>query len=281
MCPTGTFSQKRKRGFMEDGTYYKVLNEVKKHRTPLRFIRWGEPFMHPKLIDYIKDAKKEGLICHVNTNGSFLDENRIEELINIPLDSIKFSFQGIDKKTYHEMRNIDFFDKLLSRVKLLYQKRGEKEFPYIHISTSVTYETKEQIEKFKKGIKNFADKVSVGRTILEYMDPHKVNLGEKDKNTLRYLITQESLVKKIHPECSEVFDKFSINWDGTVSACCADYDNKMIIGDVKEDTLKKIWNSPPMNYYRKMLVDMRHDELEICKTCYDEQSLQTPGIQGT
>ena len=71
--------------------------------------------------------------------------------------------------------------------------------------------------------------------------------------------------------CPEVFGKLSVNWDGTISACCGDYDNKMLVGDVKESSLEKIWHSPKMNYYRKMLKEMRHSELELCRNCGREK----------
>lgn len=280
MCPTGTLSQKRKKGFMKDQIYYQILDELKEYKSPLRFVRWGEPTLHPKLLDYIQAAKNLGLLCHLNTNGQLLDEDKIQQLIDIPLDSIKFSFQGVDQKTYREMRNIDFYSELLALIKLLYRKRGKKESPYIHVSTTITYETKEQTKKFKELVTGFSDFVTIGRTVLEHIDVHMVKLSKGEKNTLKQLKMKESVIKK-HPECPEVFDKLSINWDGTVSACCRDYDNKMVVGDIRANSLSEIWYSKKFSFYRKMLVDMRHDELELCKSCYDFQSLQTPGLQKT
>jgi radical SAM protein with 4Fe4S-binding SPASM domain len=90
---------------------------------------------------------------------------------------------------------------------------------------------------------------------------------------------QESVVKK-HPECCpEVFDKLSINWDGSVSACCRDYDNKMIIGDMCVHSLKNIWYGKKMNAYRELLSKLQYEKLDLCKTCYDYHGLQTIGLQ--
>jgi radical SAM protein with 4Fe4S-binding SPASM domain len=280
MCHTGTYSLKRGRGFMADDVYLNILNEIKEYKTPIRFIRWGEPTLHPKLIEYIIKAKKYGIMCHMNTNGSFMNDDMIQMLIDIPLDSIKFSFQGIDRKSFMEMRNIDFYDELLNIVRKFYVKRGEKEYPYIHIATTITYETKEQVKQFKDEVKDFVDLVTVGRTVLDGLDVNKVKLKKKDKDTIRHLKEQESVIKT-YSECPEVFDKLSINWDGTVSACCSDYDKKMIIGTLGKNSLKEIWVSEKMHFYRNMLKDMRHSELELCKSCYDYHSLQTPELQNT
>lgn len=280
MCNTGILAQQRETGFMSDEVYYKFLDEIKDYKTPIRFIRWGEPTLHPKIIEYMKAAKKHGLLCHLNTNGSKVDDQMIKEFIELPLDSIKFSFQGIDRKSYLEMRSIDFFDGLMEVVKKLYESRGDNEPPYIHISTTITYETAEQVEHFKKYVSSFVDLVTVGRTMLEHLSLENMRLGDEDRLTLKRLKGNESVIKK-HPECPEVFDKLSINWDGSISACCSDYDNKMIVGNLKKEPVKVIWKSEKLNDYRTILADMRHDEIELCKHCYDFQSLQNPGLQQT
>lgn len=280
MCPTGTGSSKRPKGMMSEEVFEKLIAEITPYQTPVRFIRWGEPLMHKSLISFIQRAKSIGSLTHINTNGSLLDERMMESLLDSGLDSIKFSFQGVDRKSYHEMRNIDFFDGLLTTIGKFHAMRGERATPYIHISTSITYESADLVHQFKTKTQPIADLVSVGRTILEYMDPaHSPRLSPEEQQRLEELKKLESVVKK-HLECPEVFDKLSLNWDGTVSACCNDYDNKMLIGDLKRESLQHIWDSAKMMRYRGLLVQMRHNDLPLCRSCYDNYGLQTPGLQG-
>ena len=274
MCQTGIGAQRRTKGFMSDAVYYKIITEIKEYKTPLRFVRWGEPTLHPNLVKYLIEAKRNGMLVHINTNGKLLDEEMMLELIDIPLDSIKFSFQGVDKKSYREMRNIDYFNELLKKIERLYNLRQDRKCPFIHIATTITYESNEQVELFKEGVRNFTDLVTVGRTQLEFIDTSKAKLSEFEINTLLWLKKQESLIKK-HPECPEVFDKLSINWDGKVTACCADYDEKMVIGNIMESSLNEIWKSGKLNYYRSLLADMRHDDIELCSKCVDTMGIVT------
>lgn len=279
MCQVGTGMMQREKGFMSDETYNKILDEIKDYQTPIRFIRWGEPTLHKKFIEYIRKAKEMGIICHFNTNGTLLTEEIIKKLIEIKLDSIKFSFQGVDKKGYLEMRNNDYFIKLLDKIKSFYELRGDNEYPYIQVSTTITYETKSQVENFKGYIQNYCDLVNVGRTVLEYINIDKVNLSNEEKNMLIKLKREESVIKK-HPNCCpEVFDKLSINWNGDVTACCNDYDNKMIVGNINRSSLFEIWNSSKMNNFRKILSEKQYDKLELCKSCFDCMELETPGSQ--
>ncbi|MDO8607356.1 MAG: radical SAM protein [Phaeospirillum sp.] len=280
MCPTGTFSMQRPKGFMAEDVFYKILDEITPHKTPLRFIRWGEPLMHPKLVEFVSAAHGRGVLTHINTNGSKLDAAYIGALIDAGLDSIKFSFQGVDRKSFNEMRNIDFFDDLIATIRLFGDIRGDRPRPYVHVSTTITYENREQVETFKALLTPLVDLVTVGRTVLEHVDLKTVRLRPDEMKMLTFLKDQETVVRK-HPECPEVFDKMSINWDGGVTACCGDSDNLMTIGSVRDNSLDAIWNSEKLNEYRGMLADMRHDELPLCKTCYDYHGLQTPGLQET
>jgi hypothetical protein len=159
--------------------------------------------------------------------------------------------------------------------------RGDGQYLYIHVSTTITYETKEQVEKFKNEVSGFADLVTVGRTIMGYVDTEKTKVDMNSLRVLKMLKEKESVVKK-YMECPEIFDKLSINWDGTISACCNDYDNKMIVGSLLDNTLKEIWRGDKINSYRRLIADMQYDGLELCRDiCYDYLSIQTKGLQDT
>lgn len=275
MCPTGNRSQRRDQGFMDGDLFRKVLDQLRGHHVGLRFIRWGEPLMHPELIALLAAAKADGHLLHLNTNGSHLTPEMADRLLGIPIDSLKFSVQGVDRKSYAEMRNIDFFDDLLKTAAMLHEKRGGAALPFIQISTTVTYENKVQQEAFLTQVKGLCDATNIGATSFDWLDLAAVRLKPSELEMLKKLIREENVVK-VHPECPEVFDKLSINWDGTVSACCMDSDNLMTVGDLKSQSLLEIWNGERLTYYRQMLAEMRHDELPLCRYCYDTHNLFVP-----
>ncbi|GHS93367.1 hypothetical protein FACS1894139_02910 [Planctomycetales bacterium] len=49
MCPTGTGVAKREKGFMSAPLFSRILEDCKGKKVGLRFIRWGEPTLHPQL----------------------------------------------------------------------------------------------------------------------------------------------------------------------------------------------------------------------------------------
>jgi len=245
MCPVGQNTMKRVRGFMSGETYSRILAEANEHKTPLRFIRWGEPLIHPQCFHFARAAKKLGLLVHINTNGLYVDDEAVADILRY-IDSIKFSFQGVNKRQYFQWRKVDFFEELLGIVKTLYRRRGNGTRPFIQIGTTVTEDVSaEQRQEFIERVKGFCDKVEIGRT--------------RD-------LTRDT---NILPTCPEMFDKLSVNWDGTVTACCSDYDNELLVGNIWESTLSNIWLfSPALQYLRKTLAEGNKDDLpRICQRC--------------
>ena len=279
MCPVGTSVQVRKKGLMSDEVFHRVLDQAALRGTPLRFILWGEPTLHPKWLDWMEETVGRGLLAHFNTNGSRITEADMRRLVDSGVQSVKFSFQGVDEKSYREMRNTDYFEGLLAKVKLLHDLRGDAPSPYIHVSTTITYEGPELVAQFRERISAFTDKITVGRTELERFDVSKAKLTEAERAALTHMKGEEHLVRK-HPNCPEVFDKLSVYWDGRVSACCRDFDGVMLAGDVRTQTLAEIWKTDALDFYRERLARGEYDRFELCRVCWDYHGLQTPGLQG-
>lgn len=271
MCKTGVGTSKRERGYMTDEVFHKAIKEVVENTVGegiLKFVGQGEPLMHPKIMEYIKSAKENGIIVHVTTNGSLLNETMMKELIDTKLDSIKFSFQGINAEGYKTLRQKDDFEDLLEKIEKLYHLRGENDFPYITIGTSVTNEKKEEIENFRSRCKKICDKVEIGITTLEFIDLNQVK-SEKVKNELQKIQDEQNSVKKRYVCCPQVYDTIAVRWNGDITACCADLDGVMTLGNILDSSIIQCWNSPLENKYRQILLKCDYEKLELCKDCYD------------
>ncbi|MEG0179371.1 MAG: radical SAM protein, partial [Oscillospiraceae bacterium] len=137
MCKTGMSTAKRERGYMSCDTYKKIIDEIKGKQIALKFVGQGEPLLHPNFPEFVKEAEENGIVCHLTTNASLLDEDMMDKLFSAGLESIKFSFQGVTREGYLEMRQKDNFEQLMNTISKLYNKRGNKERPYITIHTTV------------------------------------------------------------------------------------------------------------------------------------------------
>jgi radical SAM protein with 4Fe4S-binding SPASM domain len=112
----------------------------------------------------------------------------------------------------------------------------------------------------------------VGHTSLQHVTSDKI--PEKAKALFDKLLTGES-IEKTYKKCNEVYNKLSINWDGTVSACCFDFDNYMVIGDLTKTSIQDIWlTSEKLKYFRSVLNAQGHKDLPLCRNCFDPMNLK-------
>lgn len=263
----GQQTMKRQKGFMEEKIFQKVADECALHKTPIRLIRWGEPFLHPQITNFIEYAKNKGLAVHVTTNGQIISEEQMKAIIEAKLDSLIFSFQGADKTEYEIMRNNKQYDILKKNILRMVELRGDSEKPFIHISCTMTDETKEQIDKFVQDWGSVADSVGVGKTNLSRLSLEQIKSLDNLGKLLE--VKNRETVKKIYTPCSEVYQKLSVDWNGDVSCCCMDFDDYLTVGNINENSLEEIWNnSEKLKLFRRMLDKNMHKSLTFCSTCY-------------
>lgn len=234
---------KRPQGFMSFDTFKKIADECEINGAGIRFIRWGEPFLNPFLIDYLEYAKLGKIPVHITNNGQIISLNQVQAIIDAGLDSIIFSMQGATKEGYEKMRRGASYDRLKCTIHALHNWRNDK--PFIQITSTMTDETEEQIAEFKNYWENWADKVTVGKTHFNRL-------------------TKEEPAYK---PCREVLTKLSVDWDGTISACCGDYDHLLSLGNINETTLFEAFNSNKMKAIRTLLANNGHKCLTLCSTC--------------
>ncbi|WP_010681186.1 radical SAM protein [Acetivibrio cellulolyticus] len=254
---------KRECGNMSLEVYKNVVDECAKYGSAIRLIRWGEHFLHPQIFDFISYTKEKGVLLHMTTNGLLLNSERAEKLVNLGIDSLIISMQGADKEGYEDMRNNNKYDLLVNNIKNLMEIRRlhGKEIPFVHISSTVTDEPDEKVNEFVEFWEAIVDSVGVGKTYFAMVDKDDYH----DK-IAQYL--PRETVKKIYSPCTEVYQKISVNWNGDITACCADHDNYMILGNVKSMSLREAWHCDKMNNYRKMLDEMGMEKLPLCRDCY-------------
>ena len=67
--------------------------------------------------------------------------------------------------------------------------------------------------------------------------------------------------------CPYIFYGYSVNADGLVSSCFLDWGRKLVIGDVRQQSMKEIWNSDRMNALRLQHLEGRRRQNGVCGNC--------------
>jgi hypothetical protein len=67
--------------------------------------------------------------------------------------------------------------------------------------------------------------------------------------------------------CPYIFYSFSINSDGTASACFLDWERKLVIGDAKKQSIKEIWAGVQLRAHQLMMLRGERKGHPICGNC--------------
>ena len=124
--------------------FEKLCNDIKIMGTKnLILTGEGEPFLHPYMFDLISVAKRAGFRITLITNGTLLNENNIQSLLDSCLDILKVSLwansPGEYKKNYPGSKS-DNFEMIVDGLKLLKNFKSEKntKFPDVVLHQPIT-----------------------------------------------------------------------------------------------------------------------------------------------
>ncbi len=229
----------------------------------LRLTGWGEPLLHSQIDDMVAIIKEAGLPLKIYTNGLALTPQLMERFIDLGVDDLQFSLQGLNAKQYEFNRRRADFTKLMANIEMAAQKRGNSSKPFLSVLTSVlASEAKEaDAESFLAHFLSLVDKVAVDLTNLNFVsDVERVKpyLGEQSSGLLRR-------------PCVDLFLALEIKYDGLIQFCGQDANSlpQYSLGKVGELGLHEAWHSEKMNAQRQQVGrELGHDSLPLCRNCY-------------
>ncbi len=68
--------------------------------------------------------------------------------------------------------------------------------------------------------------------------------------------------------CEKPFKQIAIEHDGRIVLCSLDYEHQIKIGNIMDQSIEEIWNSPVMTHYQQSQNDQtKLEKLNLCKDC--------------
>lgn len=223
------------------------------------FYATGETLLYPRLVDIIREAKSIGYeYIYITTNGLLASENRIRELLDAGLQSIKFSINAINRDDYLFVHGVDAFDVVIENLRACreIQKKYNNKLFVSTILTKHTNYSKEDVEKFFDGL---CDRVVIQNA--------------KNQGGLLPVLNDSLLIEKDSGEvehfnipCSYVFNSVTVTYEGYLTACCMDFQNYLAYADLNKVSVAEGWNNKTISDLREMQRCGRVDD-SICKSC--------------
>jgi len=245
-CPRDEMT--RRQGVMDQALYEKVVDECAELGVPhLRLHNYGEPFVDRQLVEKIRYAKSRGIReVGLISNGSLITDQVAHGIVEAGLDAINISVDASGREVYESTRVGLTFDQVIENIERIVRVRGElgRARPKLILSF-VRQDNSAEEQAFIDRWRRVADKIHV-------TELHNWAGTLHRRADARY-------------PCYRQWLTFTVLWDGRVALCCADFDGRVILGDLRASTIREVWNGEP---YRRI----RREHLEnggpaICTAC--------------
>ncbi|WPC41037.1 radical SAM protein [Clostridium sp. JS66] len=292
MCINGS-KKFRKKGFMSNELINKVLEEVIENKKDVingvDICGIGEPLLHNETINVVNKLKYYDIRTIMNTNGVLLNKENSKELLNSNIDKIMISLDSMNRETYKEVKGIDKFDSVIDNITnllLLKKETNSKTIIQINmlnlgnnfdqIKDAVVYWNKflnDDDVVYSREVKTLAGQVDDYRctgniSLKEFKD----NLSKQGVATNKFVVENwinilENINLNKKSPCRHLWNYTMILYNGDLSLCCIDFNGKLIVDNMKNKTIREIWNGKKYNDYRNIFINMNYDKLKLCFKC--------------
>jgi len=266
MCPRKNMT--RKVEFMDLELYKSIIDQAK-WNDHLDFSHFGDPLMHPQIESMIRYATKKGIKVQIYTNPNLLTEETCLKLIKSKLQLIYITIDGADDKTYKYFRGPNAsYKKAIKNIDTLIRLKKERNSDMkIVVAMIVMEKNKNQIDDFKKiwGKKGIDIVTTKNFITFEGSDKKIFKLGVKGLYKEKFGIGSG--------DCADPWTGVVVTAGGNVVPCCLDYDEKYMLGDLKKESLKEIWNNKKIRLLRKYFKNHTEDKIDLCRTCHSRHEL--------
>ncbi|MCK5146652.1 radical SAM protein [bacterium] len=256
MCPNKDFPESDL-GFMDMALYRQIIDEAKDFVHDINLHHRGESTLHPELPEMIGYADAAGMKVKLHTNGTTLTEALSEKLLSSGLRLISFSFDGYTAQTYESIRVRANFERTLGNIHRFLEMRRERGVARLRavmevIDFDAVRQDSAAREAFVHGLK------SRGLDRLIIKPPHNWagNVSLETGETVSF------------SPCTFPWHALVICWDGKTGSCPHDFFAKIEYGNVKDQSLKELFNSEGIRQLRRQMLSKNINQIDSpCREC--------------
>ena len=186
----------------------------------------------------------------INTNASLLTEKKIHAILQSGIKTLSFSADAADEKNYSKLRVNGDLKKILKNIELFNEIRDKKYVSSKIITrvSGVKVNEQQNIDDMQKFWGDLVDQVA----FVNYVPWENV---------------YDSKEVDVPTPCSDLWRRMFIWWDGKVNPCDVDYKSKLSLGELKNNTISKIWRSREYDNLRGAHLINQRKKIDPCNKC--------------
>lgn len=253
----------------------------------VRFTGGGEPLMHAGLDEILRACKQRQLVTCITTNGSLLNEERVELYTQLPVDEIAVSLWAASPQTYsrtHPNKTSRTFDRIERNLAALGRKKklrphitlssvlmamnfreAERMYDFArHVSAeAVYYAVLDPVGDRTEGLMLRPEHVDELNVLLDRVERRNASLPSRQQLVLENWAGFRRRVSSIKQQQRGEYDASVIDeipcyvgWifcrivaNGDVAPCCRGVN--MPLGNINTDGFMKVWHSERYAEFRE------------------------------
>ncbi len=245
-CPRD--EMKRRQGVMDMALYRKIVDEcVALGITHVRMHNYGEPFIDRQLVEKVRYAKERGVPqVGMISNGSLITDEVARGMIDAGLDAINISVDASGKEVFDRTRIGLKYDKVIANIERLLRLRSELGQTHPKMILSFVRQNDSDDE----------------RAFIEHWRARVDKVHVTDLHNWAGTLNREA---DVNFPCYRPWLTFTVLWDGRVSLCCADFDGREVLGDLRTSTIQEVWNGAAYRRVRRQ--HLQSGGPDICTAC--------------
>lgn len=232
MCPYPEIARSLPMGKMPWDLYHGIINdfgaicERQGFRGRLGYCVVGEPFLEKNILKYIRLALEHHLRINITTNASLMSPAVVDALVDAGFDgTFRLSCHGITPATIKRIMGLDV-DQMLANIDYLVEHYPKDKIEVVAIHIDWPADERRKMRQHWK---------SRGVEVHSPLPGSRAGLvGKYDTKPITKLVGCKSKRPLYH---------MTVAFNGDVPLCCNDMARRMIVGNLRDQTIEEVWNS--------------------------------------
>ncbi|MCG6915007.1 SPASM domain-containing protein [bacterium BMS3Abin03] len=269
-CPSGLGILTRPLGLLQLEKFKQIIDEIKSTGFYTQLFFQGEPFINKQLGKMISYAQESNVYVSISTNGHFINEENVGNVLRNAPDKLIYSVDGLDEESYQNYRIGGTFEQADKGLRTLINRKKELGLnkPFVEFQFIVMKQNEHQLDD----VLRYGKEVGVDKVVFKTMQissyENALKFLPSNKKYRRYALDDQSFKIKngIKNHCFALWRTSVITWDGKVVPCCFDKDAQFELGIMNGKSLEDIWTSDEYQNFRTKVLKNRKS-VDMCTNC--------------
>jgi radical SAM protein with 4Fe4S-binding SPASM domain len=249
---------------MKLDTYRRILGQIADRPRFVLLTVFGEPLLHPQIVEFIRLAKNDRHHVALITNGTTLSPEMADNLMDAGLNVLTISMDGLTKDTFESLRVRGSHDVVVGNLRALAAQNAERGYPLrIEINYVVSKRNESEVEGFFREFSPLVHRINfnpVGDHGGQFDLPLTL---ARDSGDPRVISRGSTAVTRL--PCVHLWRGLAISAEGRIMLCCNDFKHESALPRVDERPLLDVWQTE-LERIRSDHVAGRF-EAEPCRSC--------------